>query len=53
LAGVAWSTLHRVESGRVSPTVALLEKLAAALDIGIRDFFPSPGRGHRTTRRKA
>src|SRR5262245_31169761 len=51
VAGVAWSTLHRVESGRVSPTVALLEKVAAALDIGIRDFFPPPDPGRRTTRR--
>ncbi len=39
-AGVAFATVHRVEVGSMSPTVALLEKLAAALEIDVRDFFP-------------
>jgi transcriptional regulator with XRE-family HTH domain len=39
-AGVAFATVHRIEVGAMSPTVALLEKLANALDIEVRDFFP-------------
>ncbi|MBI3455186.1 MAG: helix-turn-helix transcriptional regulator [Candidatus Rokubacteria bacterium] len=40
-AGVSYVTISKIENGRMSPTVALLEKLAAALDIRIRDFFPA------------
>jgi transcriptional regulator with XRE-family HTH domain len=40
-AGVHWMTIHRIEQGNISPTVAMLEKLAKALDIGPRDFFPA------------
>ena len=43
-AGVQFSTVHRIESGRMSPTVAMLEKLAKALGIDVRDFFPPPKR---------
>ena len=50
-AGVALSTLYRIESGVASPTVAMLETLAAALDIHIMDFFPLKAR-HRQSRRK-
>jgi transcriptional regulator with XRE-family HTH domain len=39
-AGVGFATVHRIEVGRLSPTVAMLEKLARALRIGVRDFFP-------------
>jgi transcriptional regulator with XRE-family HTH domain len=39
-AGIALSTLYRIESGAASPTVAMLERLAAALDIRVVDFFP-------------
>ena len=39
-AGVAFATVHRIEVERMSPTVALLEKLAEALAIDVRDFFP-------------
>jgi transcriptional regulator with XRE-family HTH domain len=46
-----FSTVHRIETGRVSPTVALLEKLAKALDIGVRDFFPAERKPRRTRRR--
>jgi transcriptional regulator with XRE-family HTH domain len=31
-AGIALSTLYRIESGVASPTVAMLEKLARSLD---------------------
>jgi transcriptional regulator with XRE-family HTH domain len=40
LAGVGFATVHRIEVGRISPTVAMLERLATALDIPVRDFFP-------------
>lgn len=43
-AGVQFSTVHRIEAGRISPTVAMLGKLAKALGIHVRDFFPPPGR---------
>ena len=43
-AGVQFSTVHRIEAGRMSPTVAMLEKLAKALGIDVRDFFPPPKR---------
>jgi transcriptional regulator with XRE-family HTH domain len=52
-AGVTWSTVHRIETGRLSPTVAMLEKLAAALDIDVRDFFPPANHRRRPARRKA
>jgi len=39
-AGVGFMTISRIENGRMSPTVALLEKLASALGIEVRDFFP-------------
>lgn len=39
-AGVSYVTISRIENGRMSPTVAMLEKLAAALGITLREFFP-------------
>ena len=33
-------TIVRIENDKMSPTVAMLEKLAKALGIGVRDFFP-------------
>lgn len=39
-AGVGFVTVSRIENGRMSPTVAMLEKLAKALGIELRDFFP-------------
>lgn len=39
-ARVHFTTIVRIEQGRLSPTVAMLEKLAKALGIGIRDLFP-------------
>ncbi len=40
-AGVSYVTVHRIEQERMSPTVEMLEKLAKALGIGVRDFFPA------------
>jgi transcriptional regulator with XRE-family HTH domain len=37
--------VFRIESGRSSPTVAVLEKFARALAIEVRDLFPEPTRG--------
>ena len=50
-AGVNFVTLYRIESGKMSPTVAMLEKLAKALDISVRDFFPVERRPRSRRRR--
>ena len=42
-AEVGFVTVSRIENGHISPTVAMLEKLAKALEIDVREFFP-PGR---------
>jgi len=39
-AGVGYVTVVRIENDHISPTVAMLEKLAKALRISARDFFP-------------
>jgi transcriptional regulator with XRE-family HTH domain len=39
-ARVGYVTVVRIENDHVSPTVAMLERLAWALGIGVRDFFP-------------
>lgn len=39
-AGVGFVTVSRIENGHMSPTVDMLEKLAKALGITVRDFFP-------------
>jgi transcriptional regulator with XRE-family HTH domain len=39
-AGVSYVTIVRIEQGRMSPTVTLLEKLAAALEVSVRELFP-------------
>ena len=39
-AGVGYVHIVRIENGHASPTVAMLEKLAKALRISVRDFFP-------------
>ena len=43
-AGVGYVTVVRIENEQMSPTVAMLEKLAKALDIHITALFPSPRR---------
>jgi transcriptional regulator with XRE-family HTH domain len=50
-AGVGFVSVSRIENGRMSPTVAMLEKLARALGIAVRDFFPVEGRPKRRTKR--
>ena len=51
-AGVSYVTVSRIEQGRMSPTVAMLEKLAGALGIAVRDFFP-PGRPRPAQRKRS
>ncbi len=46
-ARVGYVTIVRIENGHISPTVAMLEKLAKALGIGLKDFFPPANRGQR------
>ena len=46
-AGVGYVTVVRIENDQVSPTVAMLEKLAKALGIEVRDFFPPTQKGRR------
>lgn len=46
-AGVSYVTIVRIEQGQISPTVAMLEKLAKALKIHITEFFPAPRRSRR------
>src|SRR5262249_25188035 len=50
LAGVGFATVHPIEGGRLSPTVARLEKLAEALDVHITHLFPPQKR--KPARRK-
>jgi transcriptional regulator with XRE-family HTH domain len=50
-AGVGYVTIVRIENGHISPTVTMLEKLAKALEIDVRDFFPL-GRTRRKRRRR-
>jgi len=42
LAGVNKVTLVHIETGKSSPNVETLEKLAAALEVEVADFFPKP-----------
>jgi len=39
-AGVGYVTVSRIEHGQLSPTVAMLEKLAKGLGITVRDLIP-------------
>ena len=50
-AGVGFVTVSRIENGHMSPTVEMLERLATALGITVRDFFPAARRGKFTNRR--
>jgi transcriptional regulator with XRE-family HTH domain len=43
-AGVGFVTVSRIENGHMSPTVAMLERLAKALNIHITAFFSPPKR---------
>ena len=50
-AGVGFVTVSRIENGHMSPTVTMLEKLAKALGISLRNFFPLERKARRTRRR--
>ncbi len=50
--GVSFVTIHKIETGAMSPTVATLEKLADALDLGVRDLFSEERPQKRGTRRR-
>ena len=50
-AKVGFVTVSRIENGHISPTVAMLEKLAKGLEIELRDFFPVSKRSNPTRRR--
>jgi transcriptional regulator with XRE-family HTH domain len=52
-AGVSYVTITRIENDRMSPTVALLEKLAMALGISVRELFPVERRRSRRPKRRA
>lgn len=43
-AGVGFVTVSRIENGRLSPTVAMLQKLAKALRVEARDLLSRSGR---------
>ena len=42
--GVPYPSIQRIEADLLSPTVATLEKLAAALGIPVRELFPTEPR---------
>ena len=50
-AGVGYVSIVRIENGHMSPTVEMLEKLAKALNIGLRDFFSREKRRSHKGRR--
>jgi len=45
-------TVSRIENGHISPKVAMLEKLAKALETDVRDFFPVRSRRSKPKRRR-
>lgn len=51
-ARVSRMTVFRIEDRRVSPTVAVLEKLARALRIRVGDLFPEPRPAHPPRRKR-
>ena len=50
-ARVSRATVFRIESGRSSPTVTVLAKLARALGLRVGDFFQRPGAVRRRRKR--
>jgi transcriptional regulator with XRE-family HTH domain len=50
-AQVGFVTVSRIENDHMSPTVDMLEKLAKALGISVREFFPAE-RKPRTRRKR-
>ena len=51
-AAVSYVTVVKIENGRMSPTVALLEKLAQALEISVRELFPVEKRSSESRTRR-
>ena len=51
-AGVAFPSVYRIEARVMSPTVAMLEKLARALRITIPDLFRPPAKPRRPAKGK-
>jgi transcriptional regulator with XRE-family HTH domain len=49
-ADVSYVTVARIEHGQLSPTLNMLQKLATALDITVRDLIPVERRPRRTGR---
>ena len=49
-AGIDRTYVSRLERGRENPTVAILEKLAIALDAEMSEFFRKPLRGEAAPR---
>jgi len=49
---VGYVTIVRIENGHMSPTVAMLEKLAKALGISVRDFFEVQRRPRQHPKRR-
>jgi transcriptional regulator with XRE-family HTH domain len=55
LARVGFVTVSRVENGRLNPSVDLLEKLARALRVTMRELFPAgwpPVKGRMASRQR-
>ena len=48
--GLAVSTIHKIENGRVSPSYENLVRIARAYDIGMERLFSSDHEAHQTTR---
>ena len=44
-AGLARSTLSKIENGQMSPTYEALKKLAVGLDISVPQLFTAPSKG--------
>jgi len=51
LAGVSFTTVHRIETGQLSPTIEMLTKLATALEVDIHDLLPPRRKRTRRTAR--
>lgn len=48
--GLALSTIHKIENGRVSPSYENLVRIARAYNIGMERLFSSDHEAHQTTR---
>jgi transcriptional regulator with XRE-family HTH domain len=49
--GVSYVSISLIENGQLDPRLSTLERLARALEIRVRDLFPTEGRRRPTTRR--